>query len=192
MSEDSTHNSQSGTDIFSELSPGSEPLPAEYIAESDRIITEYRASQRWYRVEHRVSGFDVGFFAAASPEGAIAVMMEDANCDDEPSADWIATEVELVQMIRTRPFEEQGLVEYAGWPEEMQEWIDSIRDDYHVALASTSVQGWGDATAIVRLERDGDPALYYLVNPAALRAMLDADMIDAAFVAAAAAASKEA
>jgi CYTH domain-containing protein len=64
--------------------------------------------QRWYRVEHRVSGFDAGFFAATSPEEAIAAMMTDADCDDEPSPDWIATEVELVQMIRTQPYEDQG------------------------------------------------------------------------------------
>jgi hypothetical protein len=171
MTENSTHNSQPETDIFSELSPGSKPLPAEYIAESDRIIAEYRASQRWYRVEHRVSGFDAGLFAATCPEGAIAVMMDDSCCDDEPSPDWIATEVELVQMIQARPYEDQGLVEYAGFPEELDEWIWSVRDDYHVALVSTRVQGWGDATAIVRLERDGDPALYYLVNPAALKAL---------------------
>ena len=95
-------------------------------------------------------------------------------------------------MIQTRPYEDQGLVEYAGGPEELEEWIEATRDDYHVALVSTGVKGWGDATAIVRLERDNDPSLYYLVNSAALRAMLDADMIDAAFVAVAAAASKEA
>lgn len=102
------------------------------------------------------------------------------------------TENSTVQMIQTRPYEDQGLVEYAGTPEALEEWIDSVCDDYHVSLVSTRVQGWGDYTAIVRLERDDDPTLYYLVNPAALRAMLDADMIDAAFVAAAAAASKEA
>lgn len=148
--------------------------------------------QRWYRVEHRMSGFDAGLFAATSPEEAIAAMMDDAGDTDEPSPDWIATEVELVQMIQARPYEDQGLVEYAGDPEELQEWVEAVRDDYHVALASTRVMGWDDYTAIVRLERDGDPALYYLVHPTALRAMLDADMIDAAFIAAAAAASKEA
>ena len=148
--------------------------------------------ERWYRVEHRVSGFDAGFFAATNPEEAIAAMMDDAGDTDQPSPDWIATEVDLVQMIQRGPWEDQGLVEYAGTPEALEEWIDSTRDDYHVSLVSTRVQGWGDATAIVRLERDDDPALYYLVNAAALRAMLDADMIDAAFIAAAAAASKEA
>lgn len=147
---------------------------------------------RRYRVENRVSGFNAGLWLASSPEEAIARMMDDACCTDQPSPDWIATEVELVQMIQAHPYEDQGLVEYAGDPEELQEWIDSVRDEYHASLVSTRVQGWGDATAIVRLERDDDPAIYYLVNPAALRAMLDADMIDAAFIAAAAAASKEA
>ncbi len=142
--------------------------------------------ERWYRVEHRVSGFDAGFFAATSPEEAIAAMMDDAGVTDQPSPDWIATEAEVVQMIRTHPYEDQGLVEYAGTPEALEEWIDSVCDDYHVSLVSTRVQGWGDYTAIVRLERDGDPDLYYLFNRAALRAMLAADMIDAAFIAAAA------
>ena len=113
-------------------------------------------------------------------------MMDDACCTDQPSPDWIATEVELVQMIKARPYEDQGLVEYAGDPEELDEWIDSVCDDYHFSLISARVQGWGAYTAIVRMERDGDPDLYYLFNPAALRAMLDADMIDAAFIAAAA------
>ena len=142
--------------------------------------------ERWYRVEHRVSGFNAGLFAATSPEEAIAAMMDDAGVTDEPSPDWIATEAEVVQMIRTRPYEDQGLVKYARLPEDLEEWIDSVCDDYHFSLVSTRVQGWGDYTAIVRMERDGDPDLYYLFNPAALRAMLGADMIDAAFVAAAA------
>ena len=150
-------------------------------------------TMRRYRVEHRVSGFNAGLWLATSPEQAIRYMLDDAgHGEDEPDAGWTATEVELVQMIQTRPYEDQGLVEYAGEGEELSEWIDATRYDYHVSLVSTRVMGWGDATAIVRLERDDDPALYYLVNPVALRAMLDADMIDAAFVAAAAAASKEA
>lgn len=130
--------------------------------------------ERWYRVEHRVSGFDAGFFAATSPEEAIAAMMDDAGVTDQPSPDWIATEVELVQMIQARPYEEQGLVEYAGDPEELQEWVEAVRDEYHASLVSTRVQGWGDATAIVRLDyvdHIGDPAIYYLVNPAALKAL---------------------
>ena len=53
--------------------------------------------ERWYRVEHRVSGFDAGFFAATSPEEAIAAMMDDAGVTDQPSPDWIATEVEVVK-----------------------------------------------------------------------------------------------
>lgn len=128
--------------------------------------------ERWYRVEHRVSGFDAGLFAATSPEEAIAAMMEEAGYDArDASPDWIATEVELVQMIQARPYEDQGLVEYAGDPEELQEWVEAVCDDYHASLASTRVQGWGDYTAIVRLERDDDPTIYYLVTDAALKAL---------------------
>jgi len=151
--------------------------------------------ERWYRVEHRVSGFDAGLFRAHSPEEAIARMMDDACCTDQPSPDWIATEVELVQAIKAGPYEDQGLVEYAGEPDELETWVDAMRDDYHATLISCRVMGWGDAITIVRLEPIDDPdgrSFYYLVNPVALRAMLDADMIDAQFIAAAAAASKEA
>jgi len=126
--------------------------------------------ERWYRVDHRVSGFDAGFFAATSPEEAIAQMMDDAGDTDEPSPDWIATEVELVQCIKSGPYEDQGFVEYAGDPDELGEWID-FADDYRVSLVSTLVMGWGDATAIVRLERDDDPTIYYLVTDAALKAL---------------------
>jgi hypothetical protein len=130
--------------------------------------------ERWYRVEHRVSGFDAGLFAATSPEEAIAAMMDDAGVTDQPSPDWIATEVEVVQLIQRGPWEDQGLVEYAGEPEELQEWIDCIRGGYRVSLVSTRVQGWGDYTAIVRLEDMdyiGAPGIYYLVTDAALKAL---------------------
>ncbi len=59
--------------------------------------------ERWYRVENRMSGFDAGFFAATSPEEAIAAMMDDAGCDDEPSPDWIATEVRVPSDRLTSP-----------------------------------------------------------------------------------------
>ena len=59
--------------------------------------------ERWYRVEHRVSGFNAGLFAATSPEEAIAAMMDDAGCDDEPSPDWIATEVRVPSDRLTSP-----------------------------------------------------------------------------------------
>ena len=65
-------------------------------------------------------------------------------------------------------------MEYAGLPEELQEWIDCIRGGYRVSLVSTRVQGWGDYTAIVRLEDVdyiGDPGVYYLVTDAALKAL---------------------
>ena len=130
--------------------------------------------ERRYRVENRVSGFNAGLWLASSPEEAIARMMDDACCTDQPSPDWIATEVELVQMIKARPYEDQGLVEYAGDPEELDEWIDCTRDDYRASLVSTRVQGWGDYTAIVRLEDVdyiGDPGIYYLVTDAALKAL---------------------
>ena len=35
--------------------------------------------ERWYRIEHRVSGFDAGFWAATSPDEAIARMMREAT-----------------------------------------------------------------------------------------------------------------
>lgn len=50
---------------------------------------------RRYRVENRVSGFNAGLWLASSPEEAIARMMDDACCTDQPSPDWLATEVEL-------------------------------------------------------------------------------------------------
>ena len=128
--------------------------------------------QRWYRVEHRVSGFDAGLFAATSPKEAIATMLADAGDTGEPSPDWIATEVELVQMIQARPYEDQGLVEYAGEPEESQEWIEAVRDDYHVSLVSHQIMGWEDYTALVKLQPNDDlPALYYLVTDTALKAL---------------------
>ena len=134
-------------------------------------MTEHSTQdERWYRVEHRVSGFDAGFFAATSPEEAIAAMMDDAGDTDQPSPDWIATEVELVQMIQRGPWEDQGLVEYAGEPEELQEWLDHIIDVYQYADVTRGVQGWGDATAILRLEDDAC-VVYYLVTDAALKAL---------------------
>ncbi len=138
-------------------------------------MTEHSTQdERWYRVEHRVSGFDAGFFAATSPEEAIAAMMDDAGVTDQPSPNWIATEVEVVQLIQRCPYEDQGLVEYARLPEDLEEWIDCVRDGYRVSLVSTRVQGWGDYTAIVRLEDVdyiGDPGVYYLVTDAALKAL---------------------
>ena len=61
--------------------------------EGDPDMTENTTQdERWYRVEHRVSGFDAGLFRAHSPEEAIARMMDDACCTDQPSPDWIATD----------------------------------------------------------------------------------------------------
>ena len=125
---------------------------------------------RRYRVENRASGFDAGIWLALSPEEAIAAMMDDSGATDQPSPDWIATEVEVVQLIQRGPWEDQGLVEYAGEPEELQEWLDHIIDVYPYADVTRGVQGWGDATAILRLEDDAC-VVYYLVTDAALKAL---------------------
>lgn len=142
-------------------------------------MTEYTTPERWYRVEHRVSGFDAGLWRADSPEEAIARMMAEAGGDyaDEPSPDWIATEVQLVQMIHPAKAAD-GFVQPWGEPEVLDDhWMTEVLTHYRVTLVGP-VTGWGDPpyTAMLRLDYTTDlPCLYYLVPDDAVEALTEPD-----------------
>lgn len=135
--------------------------------------------ERWYRVEHTVSGFDAGLWRADSPEGAIARMMEDAGGDyaDEPSPDWLATAVQLVQMIDPNKAAD-GFIQAWGEPEVLgDDWMTEVLTHYRVTLVGP-VTGWGDPpyAAMIRLDSTTDlPALYYLVPDDAVEALTISD-----------------
>jgi hypothetical protein len=83
-------------------------------------------------------------------------------------------EAGLVQMIATRPYEDQGLVEYAGDPVDAQEWLDAVADGYDATVMFRGVRGWEDYSATIRLVDIDYPdasATYYLVTDAALKAL---------------------
>jgi hypothetical protein len=52
-----------------------------------------------YRIHNTASGLDLGIWEAASADEAIRAMLADARCDDEPSLDLVAEEVEAYDVV---------------------------------------------------------------------------------------------
>jgi hypothetical protein len=84
--------------------------------------------------------------------------------------------IEIVQMIDSRQWEDQGLVSYAGDTEDLGEWIEAVADRYTTTIETHGARGWEDYAAIVKLQPidDGgrpidEPPLYYLVTDESLR-----------------------
>lgn len=77
---------------------------------------------------------------------------------------WTREQVPTVQMIQTVPWESEGLVEFNGGSEDTAFFIAATEGN-DFAVETDRVQGWDHYSAIVKLTpRDGDPALYYLVD----------------------------
>ena len=75
-----------------------------------------------------------------------------------------------VQMIKAKPWEDQGLVEYNGEPEDLDEWLDNL-ERYTAQVESYGIRGWDEYTHIVRLtpDNDSEPTLYCLVTEEAIK-----------------------
>jgi hypothetical protein len=110
------------------------------------------------------------YYIEAAIENAVDTHFERA-ANDESLYDTPPT----VLRIHECAYETQGLVQPDETPEDLEEWLDAIRDDYTPTVDFRGVRGWGDYTAILKLTPI-DPeiptlALYYLVTDAALKAL---------------------
>ena len=81
-----------------------------------------------------------------------------------------------VQKIKTALFEQQGLIEYDGEPEDLEEWLDAVWDKPPGATLDLITE-WEGYTKILRLVDVDGSYIYYLVPAPPTAAQLCAKVV---------------